>query len=381
MTTQKAFASYQEIIDLHTTTDRVSVLGFHTPSDNKPYLMLKGFFDTFRQYKYRGMSVTLVPAARLPADPSQVSYEAGEQPIDPRDLLNPILFHGCHGDDLGSILNQYYAGSGVSTTDFDRVFTDSVDKTDKSTAQIGDGLVYESLYYRALTDNTWLKVHPQRGFRKRMHPLVYDVSSNFAIVPGTNGSRAPVDVYPSAYNMGVQDGYINTDMSAAGTMGAGTTTNDTFAVSRSQGMATTVEKDNPDTDVGGKINVARVSSTHNGQAFFTSRCKPLGWLDTRAPILAGTSYDSGALTFNAEATASQLANLYMQIELDEKKVQLPKLFMGLCLLPPAYKTQQYFRLIINHNFSFRGYRGMSMRADMDMTGSGVNYAPTAFNLN
>lgn len=106
MTTQYATASYQEIIDLHTETDKVSVIGIHTPVTQTPYDMLQPFFDAFQKYHYDGCNLVMVPAARLPADPSQVSYGAGEPPIDPRDLLNPILWHGCHGESLGSVLNQ-----------------------------------------------------------------------------------------------------------------------------------------------------------------------------------------------------------------------------------------------------------------------------------
>lgn len=381
MTTQRAFASYQEIVDLHTEDSTVSILGFHTPSDDKPYVMLRGFFDTFRQFKYNGMSLSLVPAARLPADPSQVSADAGDQiPIDPRDLLNPILFHGCHGDDMGAILNQFYAGTGITSTDFTRRFTDSVDHNQKSITQVGDQPIYESLYYRALTDNTWLKAHPQRGFRKRLHPRVYDIASNFQILPSVTGQRAPVTTGFGFADMGVSEG--SNGAIANGNMGAGTTTNDNFVVSRSQSMTTTTEINNPDTSEGApaKITVEQIAATHNGQAFFTSRTRPLGWLDTRQYMVSSTSVNSGALTGDEMGDANQIQTLFENVETVEKRTYLPKLFMGMCLLPPAYKSEQYFRLIINHSFSFRGYRGISMRADTTFYG-GSAYAPTAFNLN
>ena len=106
MTTQFATASYQEIIDINTEADKTSIIGIHTPNDAKPVNMLRGFWEQFRQFRYDGCSIQLVPAARLPADISQVGYGAGETPIDMRDILNPIMFKGCHGNDLGVILNS-----------------------------------------------------------------------------------------------------------------------------------------------------------------------------------------------------------------------------------------------------------------------------------
>lgn len=152
MTTQYANASYQEIVDLHTESDKVSVVGLHTPCSDTPIHMLKGFWTQFRKFKYNGCSVSLVPAAQLPADPLQVSYEAGEPTIDPRDLLNPILFHGCHGNDMGAILNNLYS-SDTAGDIVDYQGSDSIDHNIlPNDAYTGD--FYENLYYRALTDKS-----------------------------------------------------------------------------------------------------------------------------------------------------------------------------------------------------------------------------------
>lgn len=52
MATQKAFATYQEIYDVNTVSDNVSIIGIHTPVGAKPRKMLAGFFTQFRKYKY-----------------------------------------------------------------------------------------------------------------------------------------------------------------------------------------------------------------------------------------------------------------------------------------------------------------------------------------
>lgn len=178
MATNFATASYQEIIDLHTEADKVSVLGIHTPTGAKPRQMLAGFFAQFRKYKYNGCSLVMVPAARLPADPLGVSYEAGEPGSDPRDLLNPVLFHGCHGDNLNAALNSIYKGS------FDYNSSSVGMDVNDSSVTPADSIDWESHYYRALSDPSFTKSNIMSPFRKKgLHPLVYDVASNMQIMP------------------------------------------------------------------------------------------------------------------------------------------------------------------------------------------------------
>lgn len=365
MTTQFATASYQEIIDLHTETDRVSVIGIHTPVTETPYSMLQPFFDAFQKYHYDGCSLTMVPAARLPADPSQVSYGAGEPPIDPRDLLNPILWHGCHGESLGSVLNQFYS-AGASTTDINRLLFDSGEYNEKNTAQIGDIGVFESLYYRALVDKTWLKAHPQRGFRKSgLRPLVYEVSTDRQFVPNPNGNLRPLVPVADVIAGDPSDNNGLIGNLARGTLGVNA--NAQMYAMGSLGMQTS-------TTVDGQP-VARLPSAMD-TSFFTSRLHGLGWLDTRSRVLSGTSgITSDPLTGSDSVDTELIEGMYSNAEDATKINYLPRLFMGMILMPPAYKvwksiksfftykTEQYFRIVLNHRFSFKKYRGISMRGD------------------
>lgn len=353
MTTQYATASYQEIIDLHTETDRVSVIGIHTPVTETPYSMLQPFFDAFQKYHYDGCSLTMVPAARLPADPSQVSYGAGSPPIDPRDLLNPILWHGCHGESLGSVLNQFYS-SGGSTSDVNRLFFDSGEYSEKNTAQIGDVGVFESLYYRALVDKTWLKAHPQRGFRKSgLRPLVYEVSTDRQFVPSPNGSYRPATPSADVFAGDPSDNNGLAGLTSRATLG--TAANGQFYALGGLGLQSTVTVDgNP---------AVRLPSMVDS-SFFTSRLHGLGWLDTRSRVLSGTGgVTSDPLTGSDQVDTELIEDMYSDAEEATKINFLPRLFMGMILMPPAYKTEQYFRIILNHRFSFRKYRGISMRGD------------------
>ena len=141
MATNFATASYQEVVDLHTESKTVSVIGIHTPNTSTPVKMLGGFWKQFRKVRYLGCSLSLVPAARLPADPLQVSIGAGEPTIDPRDMLNPILFHGCHGDDMGAILDTLYSGESSGTSDVIRKQSDSAVLDVFSENQVGNDYV------------------------------------------------------------------------------------------------------------------------------------------------------------------------------------------------------------------------------------------------
>lgn len=372
MTTQFATASYQEIIDLHTETNKVSVLGVHTPVTRTPYDMLSGFFNSFQKYHYDGCSLTMVPAARLPADPLQVSYEAGETSIDPRDMLNPILWHGAHGESLGSVLNQFYS-TRASTTDITRSFASSLDMSEASTSQIGNAAIFDSLYYRALTDNTWLKAHPQRGFRKKgLHPLVYSVSTDKQYVPGSYGNVNPTipGISYAARNPDENTGL--TGLSASGTLGtSGGVGNSAIESQGAQGLQYTGTSS-------GSVFVGSPSVSYDSN-FFTSRLHGLGWLDTRVRTL-----NSNVTTFGFDGTESNdstiLENHYSNVENRQRVNYLPRLFMGICLLPPAYKQEQYYRVILNHRFSFKKFRGMSMRGDfVDAFGPGE--VPNYFNFN
>lgn len=376
MTTQYATASYQEIIDLHTETDRVSVIGIHTPVTQTPYSMLQPFFDAFQRYHYDGCNLVMVPAARLPADPSQVSYEAGEQVIDPRDLLNPILWHGCHGESLGSVLNQFYA-SGGSTSDINRRFFDSGEYSEKNTAQFGDVGTFESLYYRALVDKTWLKAHPQRGFRKSgLRPLVYEVSTDRQYLSNPYGTLSPLVPKSDLIPGDPSDNNGLAGLAGASTLG-NTTTGGGLNALGSFGLQRTVQTGSGSS---AEFNV-NLPYVRDSSAFFTSRIHGLGWLDTRQRVFSvSDGVSSDTLDGNPVTDSEAIEDMYINAESYGRINYLPRLFMGLILLPPAYKTEQFFRIILNHRFSFKKYRGVSMRGDL-VGNMGPGSVPSYQNFN
>lgn len=355
MTTQKAFANYQEIVDFHTESSTSSVIGIHTPCSDRPVKMLSGFWKQFKKVKYVGCDLSLVPAAQLPADPLQVSYDSGEPTIDPRDMLNPIMFKGCHGNDLGVILNEIYGSVPTAKLLSDNAImqrvgsSDSIEqnKFDTSNAIVGNDFV-EALYYRCLTDNTWLKAHPQRGFRKKgLHPRVYSVATNhqYAFVPrsedGNNGSL----------------GHTSPPVLEDNTVAVGKCVGTLGHYGSSSNWATEIEATKPP-----GIPVFNTTSLkydvdpdYSQTYFFTPRTQRLGWLDTRAPV--GTHPKGLTDALNGEAIHDRNVLDAMWQANQSVPSCIPKIFMGLILLSPSYKTEMYYRLVLNHHFAFAGFRG------------------------
>lgn len=307
-------AAYREVIDLNTESNKVSAIGIHTPIGDTPRKMFPGFFQQYKKYKYKGCSIAFYPIAKLPADPLQVSYDAGEPGIDPRDLANPILVHGCHGNDMGTILNKLYGDNNS--------ISDSVDRMDLGNIQSGTDAWYdmmERLYYKALTDMTWKKASVQRGFRKSgLRPLVYSLATNHQIAPS---SQFPDGMFlTSKYSMGMDGGVPTSDY-----------------------------------DVDGESDELLVNNVNaNAVQFFTPRLTRLGWMDTRMVITDTSVVDT------SDAEVGDLSKIITTGVVDQINwTELPNIYMLMVMLPPAYKTEMYFRAIVTHYFAFKGFRGIS----------------------
>ncbi len=97
-------------------------------------------FACYKYYKLGRVTVKLVPASTLPVDPTGLSYETGENTVDPRDMFNPGLVRITNGEDL---------------------------------------LVYENIndnvYYSTLLDGRWFKFQLQQGFSRSAVPLAYNI--------------------------------------------------------------------------------------------------------------------------------------------------------------------------------------------------------------
>lgn len=342
MATQYANATYTEVIDLQTVADKISIIGIHTPVGRPAYHRLKGFFTQFRKYKYNGIkSLVMVPAAQLPVDPLGLTGVVGTtDTMDPRDSLNPILFHGCHGESLTQVLDTIYratnyVSSGANTTSDGGDVSDSAEKYDMN---ISNDLFQ---YYSKLTDSSWRKFGIQSGVKlKKLHPLVHQVVQNMPTLPGAMSSeqfQANTGLFQTSYantsdsykvnSHYVNDVQLNDHLENLPSVPVGET-------DRVRGVVN-----------GDYVSTNAVVPVYKQQ--FTNRLTSLGWLPT---ALVGN---------NSEPVDSRICTL-------------PRIFMGIMVLPPAYNVEQYFRMVITHSFSFKEFTStLSLADDTWNAGSSV----------
>lgn len=243
-------ATYQEIYDINTVSNDVTVIGIHTPIGSKPRSMLSGFFTQYRKYAYLGCSVIGTFAQGLPLDILNISPDAGQSGADPRDILNPILSRGCHGDNLNGALNSIYKGSFTNEGS-------SLGKDDFASNVVPTGsLTWEQMYYRMLQDPSFKKYRMGNGFYlKGLKPMIYNVASNMQMLP--NESYSTVGQLQKVTN---------------GTQGVFSATTD-GAVSDGSGTA-----------------------TRTLPQFMTNRLQALGWMDTRQVLNSSSTSTTPAFT-------------------------------------------------------------------------------------
>lgn len=253
MSTNYASAKYQEIYDVNTVSNKVSIIGIHTPVGAKPRQMLSGFFTQFRKYKYKGCSVVGTPAQRLGLNLAQLSTEAGQSTVNPKDVFNPALVRGCHGDNLNSALNSIYKGSFTSEGS-----SVGLDQHTDSVVPAGS-LTWEQMYYRMLQDPSFKKFSLSSGIKlSGLHPLIYNVASDHQLMP----TEASANVGKMAPSDGVGSSLI-------------------MSSSTTGGVATGAGGASPTTQI--------------YPQFFTNRLQSLGWLDTRQ-LFNSTTGSSPAYT-------------------------------------------------------------------------------------
>lgn len=323
MATNYANATYTEVIDLQTVADQQSIIGIHTPIGISPYVRLRGFFQQFRKFKYNGIkSLVMIPAAQLPVDPLGLTGVVGTTDLmDPRDSLNPILFHGCHGENLTNVLDEIYgyvsspvAGTGAVASSVGNNVSPSADEFRHSAS------LDMSQYYSKLTDSSWRKFGIQQGVKlSNMRPLVWQVAQNMPMLP----SFSPTDFTNNSQY--IHRGVIDD-------MQADTTTGD-LSYTPISNSGSIVEPAVPRQYVEIMPNFVdgELGARSAYKQQFTNRMTTLGWMPT--------SYDNGQTTGGATVT----------------QTILPRLFMGVLVLPPAYNVEQYFRMVITHSFSFKEF--------------------------
>lgn len=310
------------------------------------------------------------PASTLPADPAQISLEAGEPPIDARDMLNPILLRGYSGESLGYFLNLWNTpgfqsssyrdspGDPLQNREGTGYFGSSLDKT-----SFPEGTTYgyvngddratylEKLYYQSLSDPKFQKIPMQKGTSKSFYPLVYELATTTQRLASSGGSTA-VNIISNTAPSTTQSSLIATYR------------NNLNDLSDSADVDTTTKKaalvDEPDATFYTRFNNrSEVRYRRVVTPVLTSHKRRLGWLDTDTRVVtpAGDVVpNNGNILASNEYvnTATATATAYPDSVVAD--TTLPLINMGIIILPKAYKSEMYYRVTLQHFFDFKGYR-------------------------
>ena len=137
--------SFTWFVDLSTSADTVQVISI-TAGGNPVKNRLMPFFTAYKYFKLGGVSVKFCPASTLPVDPTGLSYEVGENTVDPRDQFNPGLIRITNGEDF------YLDATALSSANADAV------------------------YYNMMLDKRWFKFQLQAGTKRYAKPLFWSIA-------------------------------------------------------------------------------------------------------------------------------------------------------------------------------------------------------------
>lgn len=154
-----------ETYDLKTTTNKLGIIGVHTPSSRQLRTMYPGLVKNYKFARLLKCDIVGACASVLPADPLQVGVSSGS--IAPEDMFNPILYKPVSNESFETIVSRIYATTDVTTLG-------SLAKEDSTLSPF-------DVYYSLLAENKrWKKAMPQRGFGLRgLYPICYQMINTF----------------------------------------------------------------------------------------------------------------------------------------------------------------------------------------------------------
>lgn len=185
--------TYTETYDVNTIQDELSILAIHTPQAPSLKRMFHGFFEQYSKFKILGCNFKMVCATRQDLDPTLAGSGTGQ--IDPRNVLNPILFKACTGEHINALCDQIY-----NKTEEQQVGTYG-GSVSQHIVNGTDATLAINSYYSLLADDSWRKEHPQRGItvmglKPMVHkvvttqPFKWNVSDKSSGVSGADGNPA-----------------------------------------------------------------------------------------------------------------------------------------------------------------------------------------------
>lgn len=293
---------FSEVYDMNTTLDAMTIIALHTPQAPALRKMFKGHFINYKKYKILSANIRIGCASTLPLSPDQVGLEAGE--VDPRDVMNPMLFKACTGENLNALLNQIY-NKTTERQDVDGNISSSVGEHKITNAS------ERKAYYQLLSDPTWRKAHPQQGlFIKNLKPYVHKVATTqpFKYTGLQRASGAGLTEAPMISG--------SADPESAGTV---------------NGFGAPSGKE---IDANGAFNAV------NPSVFVSNGVTPMPWLDTAVVRTQGSYEDL------------KLGNTQVNAIINN----IPRVYMGCLIMPPAVSTKFYMRMVIDWAIAFKDWR-------------------------
>lgn len=172
------FVKVRETYDLHTLTDKISLIGIHTPSAGIIKRNYPGLLMQCKAYRPVKADVELACASVLPLDPNGVGVDSGQ--VSPEDVFNPILYKAISNFGMSQIEQFVNAGGNFS------ILGAGLDAGN-------DGITSDDFatYYGLLAQtHEWKHANPQAGLSMRgLKPLVYETYQTIGDNSGTGASN------------------------------------------------------------------------------------------------------------------------------------------------------------------------------------------------
>lgn len=314
-------ATYVETYDLRTVTGRMAILGIHTPTAVALKKMYRGFFEQYKKVKIHGCDLIGVCASSQALSPAEVGLTAGL--TDPRDVLNPILFKACTGENLDLLLDRIYSNPSAGEN-FGSIHREDITDTD----ELG-------MYYQYLSDDSFRKFHPQGGIHvSDLKPFVHRVATTQPFKWSVGDGSTPQPKIGSAID---SNNYADAS--------------------------------NPSSGFGGSDGTAGAFPS----VFVSNGLEPMPWIET--------TYEGNTTTANddtGQSTTVLATNLASSI---------PRIYCGVVILPPAILQPLYFRFQVRWHLSFKDFRpayeiGPIVETPMEvqMGGTLTSTGPLYYNL-
>ena len=285
----------QKWSDIETSTTKVTMLNIGV-AGNEIRNRCQPFLSAFKYYRVVGMKVSLLPASTLPADPSQISYESGENSVNPADMMNVGLVRYTNGEAFSNYKQL--------------------------TAPVSAGAPFEGdsgmqTYFNMMLDRRWSKFGLQRGMSRFFRPMIYEDGLPMqSVCPDEAISWIHAE---SSGQFNVANSRLILDTPNAG---------DSYLLA-------------PEPNSSQYPNLDNVSlfGTSDGFRFQTGRLKRLGWRTTDIAHLGG---DMLASSGSSKDDIVSGFNTF------------PFINMGRIILPRALKTKFAFRVVQTIIVQFRG---------------------------